>query len=302
MPETLPSTPLSNKIPRQRAGDFTRVARVPYLNSAPFFEGLALGDGYLLTDAVPSELGRRAGAGEVDAGLLPLLDYLRLKETFGRLGHFGIAVHGRARSVMLFSCKPIRQLEGAVIAVTEETSTSAALLRLLLEKRYKVTPAAYEQRMHKEKREAVKPVTAERRRHPEADALLLIGDEALRFRQTNRQYPFEIDLAFEWWLWQHLPCVFAVWAARKALAAQDGKLLEASLAKALAVNTRRFAAIAEARATALGIPAAELSAYLTGFRYRFGPEEEAGIKKFEELIAQHGLIGHGYGSHLLRGH
>ena len=127
-----------------------------------------------------------------------MVEYFRLEQTFGRLGRFGIAVRGRGHRALLFSRKPIRALDGALIGVTEETSTTICLLRLLLERRYRISPQAYE-----------------RGQPQEADAVLLIGDEALRFRQTNRQYPFEIDVAFEWWLWQHLPFVFAVWAIRK---------------------------------------------------------------------------------------
>ena len=263
---------------------------MPFLNSAPFFQGLSLGDRFALDDCVPSELGRKAASGEVAAGLLPLVEYLRLASAFERLGHFGIAVRGRVQSVMLFSCKPIRQLEGATIAVTEDTSTSAVLLRLLLECRYHVIPAAYERRAHREKRQAVQPAARERRQDPEADALLLIGDEALQFKRTNTQYPFEVDLAFEWWLWQHLPCVFAVWAVRRDVVAQEKRSLEAALARTLAVNSGRLSAIAEERAATLQLPASELQAYLSAFHYRFGAEEEAGITRFEELVHEHHLL------------
>ncbi|MBI3020454.1 MAG: hypothetical protein HYY59_00415, partial [Candidatus Omnitrophica bacterium] len=149
------------------------VARVPYLNSVPFFRGLSLGRRYELVDCVPRELGIQAAAGDIMAGLVPLVDYVRLRDTFERIGHFGIAVRGRGRSVLLFSRRPIRQLDGSMISITEETSTSAVLLQLLLERRYGVLPALYQ-----------------RGQRSEADALLLIGDEALRFRATNTQYPY----------------------------------------------------------------------------------------------------------------
>ena len=246
---------------------------MPYLNSAPFFRGLLLGDRYELTDCVPRELGERAARGDLAAGLLPLVDSFRLEKTFERLGPFGIAVRGRARSVLLFSRKPVRQLDGAAIAVTEETSTTAVLLRLLLERRYELAPAAYH-----------------RGHHPDAEALLLIGDEALRFQRTNTQYPFETDLAFEWWLWQHLPFTFAVWAIRRDAGPQDKRHLELSLSGALGVNLRALAALADERAATLGIPADGLQAYLSNFIYRLGPLEEEGIARFRELVDEHRLL------------
>jgi len=246
---------------------------VPYLNSAPFFRGLALGERYELIDCVPRELGERASAGEVLAGLLPLIDYFRLEETFERIGRFGIAVRGRARSAVLFSRRPIRQLDGATIAVTEETSTTAVLLRLLLEQRYRVTPASYE-----------------RGTQQDADALLLIGDEALRFSQTDTRHPFEIDLAFEWWLWQHLPFVFAVWAIRKDADPTEKKHVELGLIKSLALSGGRLEPIAQERAAAFGIPAADLATYLSGFIYRLGQPEETGIEQFRRLVDGHHLL------------
>ncbi len=234
---------------------------------------MSVGERYELEDLVPRQLAEKAAAGEILAGPLPLNEYLRLQDRFERLGHFGIAVRGRVRSAMLFSLKPVRQLDGAMIAVTQETSTTACLLRLLLEQRYKVVPAEYR-----------------RGQVLDADALLLIGDEALQFQQTNQRYPFEVDLAFEWWLWQHLPFVFAVWAVRKDASPQEKKQIEASLARALAANTGQWATIAQEYAQTFGLPAEELETYLSNFVYRLGQFEEEGIKRFEELVREHALL------------
>ena len=222
---------------------------------------------------MPRELEQRAAAGEVTAGLLPLAGFFRLESRFERLGHFGIAVHGRANSTLLFSKRPIRQLDGATIAVTPETSTTICLLRLILEQRYELRPASY----------AVGAAG-------DADALLLIGDEALRFRQANTRYPFEVDVAFEWWLWQHLPFVFAVWAVRKDVDPKDRKRLEAALARALAVNLGRLEAISQSAAETVRMSAADVQAYLEAFVYRLGPFEEAGIARFKELANASGLL------------
>jgi len=215
----------------------------------------------------------KAAAGEIAAGLLPVVDYFRLQDTFERIGHIGIAVRGRARSVLLFSRKPIRQLDDAAIAVTGESSTTACLLRLLLQARYHVTPSAY----------LAAP-------HPEADALLLIGDEALRFQRTNTQYPFEIDVAFEWWMWQHLPFVFAVWAVRKDANQEIKKSVELGLVRSLARNLGHFEEIAAEYSPVLAIPAADLQTYLSSFIYRLGRFEEEGIARFKELVDEHHLL------------
>ena len=252
----------------------TRVARVPYLNSAPFFRGLPLGDRFELTDCMPRQLGQQAAAGHESAGLLSLIDFFRLEERFERLGHFGLAVRGRAHSVLLFSRQPIRQLDGATISVTEETSTAARLLRLVLEQRYRISPQAYR-----------------RGDDPDADALLLIGDAALRFQRGNTRFPFEVDLAFEWWLWQHVPFVFAVWAIRSDARAQVKRELESGLARALGTNLGRLPEIAAESAASFGLPAGDLEHYLSSFLYRLGHDEEEGIRRFRDLVHEHHLLG-----------
>ena len=157
--------------------------------------------------------------------------------------------------------------------MTEETSTTLLLLQLLLEQRYRVIPGKYE-----------------RGQSQDADALLLIGDAALQFRAANKRYPFETDLAFEWWLWQHLPCVFAVWAIRKDASPQEKKRVEHGLIRALGLNSTRLERIAEERSAALGLPAADLHTYLSSFIYRLGAREEDAIDQFKGLVDEHHLL------------
>src|SRR5947209_1507233 len=103
------------------------IGRVPFLNMAPFFHGLA-DNGWRWLDLVPRELGAEAQAGRILAGPMALADFLRQSDRFERLGPLGVAVRGRCQSVLLLSRKPLRQLDDATIAVTEQTSTSVLLL------------------------------------------------------------------------------------------------------------------------------------------------------------------------------
>lgn len=264
----------------------TVIARVPYLNCAPFFEGLALNEaparpgdhgagGWEWVDIPPRQLGVEAEHGRILAGPMALTDFLRLQDRFERLGPLGIAVRGRCGSALLLSKKPIRQLDEAAIAVTEDSSTTALLLRLLLEVRYELKPKAY-QRAGGDSQEA--------------EAMLLIGDEALRAHAADRRFPYETDLAFEWWLWQHLPMVFAVWAVRKDCPPSDKQHLSRALQVQLAKNLGRLDAIAKEHTEALKIPAAELKAYLESFVYRLSQPEEQAIKQFERLLHAHHLL------------
>ncbi len=261
------------------------IARIPYTNCAPFFHGLTSAeaparpadqgaDGWEWADLSPRQLGQEAKEGRLVAGPMALADFFRLNDTFERLGSLGIAVRGRCGSALLFSRKPARQLDGEIIAVTEETSTTALLLRLILEQQFHIKPKQYVRG----------PAT------DDAEAMLLIGDEALKFRAVNRRYPYETDLAFEWWLWQHLPFVFAVWAVRKDASPAEAQRLSRLLQHQLAVHTARLEELAKERAPSLGLPPEEVQRYLTSFVYRLSEPEERAITQFEALVREHHLL------------
>jgi predicted solute-binding protein len=71
-------------------------------------------------------------------------------------------------------------------------------------------------------------------------------------------------------------------AAQKA---ELGRFLDASLAAGLA----RLPEVARQQ-TEPGWTADEMEAYLRRFQYRLGPEELAGLARFQELLEQHDLI------------
>ncbi len=251
----------------------TVIGRVSYLNSTPFFHGWPSGDAWDWIDASPRQLGQEAQAGRLTAGPMALGDFLRLRDQFERMGNLGIAVRGRCGSVSLFSKRPIRQLDGATIGITDHTSTTALLLRLILEQRHQCHPKEY-----------VPNVL------DDTDAVLLIGDEALKFHAHDHRYPYETDLAFEWWLWQHLPAVFAVWVVRQDASVSDKQQLLRLLQRQLTVNLSQLSTLETEGAEALGVPADRVKGYLERFVYRLGELEETAITRFTDLVHEHRLL------------
>ena len=103
------------------------------------------------------------------------------------------------RSVKLFSRFPIEDLSGKKVRLTSQSKTSIALLKILLQERFRVKP------------EYAHGLAAE-----EADdACLLIGDLALEESARNR-YPNSYDLGTLWQDWQGLPFVFGAWIIHKS--------------------------------------------------------------------------------------
>jgi chorismate dehydratase len=247
------------------------IGQICYLNSQPFYP-LLLGE-HRLIPTPPSELGRMASKGEIDAGILATADYLVNADRYEPVAGLGIANREEVRSILLASKRPMDEFDGAVVGVTEETSTSVRLLKLLLEVHRGVRPKAYV-----------------RGSREGSDAFLVIGNEALSQNHSpSPDYPHRYDLASEWWAWKGLPFVFALWAIRSSLPASVKESFRDLLLRSFEVGLAKIDEIATECAGELGSPA-ELASYLRNFHYRLGADEMRGLEEFRRLVTEHDLL------------
>ncbi len=287
-----------------------KVARIPYLNTAPFYvrwDRLEEASEGRWVPAVlpPRQLGMAAEAGEVDAGVLALADLIRLEETFeplpvpsaGAPVTFGIANRGRVDSVLLFlrgnepgdvpevagrgrvlTPAEAEGLGGSIIGVTGESSTSFRLLRLLCEVRHRVQPAEYR------RLDLARPAP------PEVNAALVIGDLALRWRHAPPPgFYLAMDLAAGWHEWTGLPFVFARWGVRRALDPEQKAWLGRFLEESLESAQEGFDELVCGLPADLG-PAGDLVTYLRNFTFRLGPEELHAASLFRRLLHENGIV------------
>jgi chorismate dehydratase len=185
---------------------------------------------------------------------------------------FCIASRDQVKSVMLFSKEGWGDLEGKRIGITDGTSTSVQLLKVLLQKKYNI-------RVHLERLHGgVNDLSG-------FDAVLLIGDEALQ-RNKHGLPGFDLvyDLAREWYEWQKLPFVFAVWAIRRSLPAGIKAGLTKSLAAALEAAEEDFVAVGGPHGRQIGLTDAETRDFLAGFNYRLGEREKEAVERFVEYV------------------
>jgi chorismate dehydratase len=252
----------------------TVAARIPYANAAPYY-ALWSDAPFAVRNLVPRELGREAEAGTVDVGLMATGDFLRLKDRFEPVAPaMGVAARGPVQSVLLFSRRPAAALDGSLVSVTPETSTSIRLLKLLLDVRRGLQGIRYVR--------GLEPA--------QADALLMIGDNAMRMRSKRPEgFTQTLDLGADWLEWTGLSFVYAIWAVRSTLAPALKTDLGAFLESSLSAGLADLPAVAR-RLTEPGWSAEETEAYLRRFHYRLGPDDLAGLARFEELLAHHALI------------
>jgi chorismate dehydratase len=243
-----------------------RVGRVPYLHAEPFYFDMAR-RGIELYEMVPSTLVASAEQGEIDAGPIPLVDSFRLADHFQPVAGFCVASVKRAGSVFLYSTRPIAALHGARIGLTDEASNAPRLLQVLLRLKYRVQPAAY--------------VSL----HDTHDALLLIGNQALRQRMGMPGFQYMYDLGEEWHAWTGLPCVFSRWMVHKGVDPKATALLQDTLYVGLEEGVNALYGLADPREDLLMLPR-DIVTYIQGLRYYIGSAEQRAIDRFRSHLNQ----------------
>lgn len=239
-----------------------RIGCVQYLNSKPLIHGY---DGPVIFDH-PSGLARDLIAGQLDVALVPTFEALRTPH-YTLANGVGIACDGPVYSVFLAHRGPLKELRR--VALDPASLTSVHLLQVLLREYHGVRPelldlAAFPQ---------------------EADAALIIGNQAIDFRQRDKECYQILDLGEEWKRCTGLPFVFAPWLMRPDLprAAEVAEDLRALKVHGLAHLDEIVRA--EPRDPAF------TRRYLTEhIRFVLGEPEKAGIAKYRELLAKHGFI------------
>ena len=252
-----------------------RIGAVNYLNTKPLIcdlEELAP-DAELVLD-VPSRLADLLAEGRLDVALIPALEYFRAGR-YSVVPNIAIATRGPALSVTLFSRVPWPQISR--VALDAGSRASAALTQILLRKRYGVVPEVVPLPLDRDAEDA------------DADAVLLIGDRAMRACLPGFAHAF--DLGQEWSDWTGLPFVYAFWAVRPG--ADLGPVADA-LVEAKRRGLERVGVIAAREAPRLGLDAGFCRRYLQSIiHFDLGPRELAGLHRFHVLACELGLARRG---------
>lgn len=248
-----------------------RVGAVNYLNTKPLICDLEriAPEAELILD-VPSRLADRLAANELDVALIPVIEYFRAG-TYSVVPDISIATRGPVLSVTLFSKVPWEDVRR--VALDVGSRTSAALTQVLLRKRHAATPEVVPLPMESQAEDA------------DADAVLLIGDRAMRACLPG--FAFAYDLGQEWYDWTGLPFVYAVWAVREGC--DLGRVAEA-LAESKRRGLARAGMIAHQEAPRLGLDAGFCRRYLsTILHFDLGERELAGLDRYYALACELGL-------------
>jgi chorismate dehydratase len=297
-----------------------RIGCVNYVNARPLIRGWP--------DDVefdhPSALCQRLANGELDVALVSSFEYLR-NPLYRIVDDVSISSHGPVYSVVVTYCGEFSNVEE--IALDPASETSVNLLRCLLGELglnphlirnigfQPVRPAGL-QPADSEEMESFEPKTAENiparrtgkmpvfpRPH---SARLIIGDQAIHFRQKHAgEFQFW-DLGEQWKKLTGLPFVYALWLIRpevtdaKSIAQRLRKLRDSNLSSLddlieEAVVGVRLSAVASTKIDDPG-PGRELNReFLSRYfrkhlQFNFGEKEKQGLQRFAHLCAKHGVL------------
>ena len=219
---------------------------------------------------VPSRLADDLADGKLDVALIPSIEYFQ-DPAYAIVSNACIACRGPVLSVKLFSRAPPDRIE--TLALDEGSRTSVALVRILLQQRFGISPQL----------ESL-PLGA-RVNDSQADAVLVIGDRAIH--APSGEFLAVWDLGQEWCRWAELPFVFAMWVAR---AGTDLEGLDVALSAARDAGMQDLAEIAEREATEVDLPADQCLAYLRDNLYFYlGPREFHGLETFYQHAVALGM-------------
>lgn len=251
-----------------------RLGHIQFINCLPLYYGLVKNDVLLDVDLVkanPKDLAVDLVAGDLDIAPIPAIEYARHADDLVLLPDIAISSDGEVQSILLLSQRPAEELGGCTVALTNSSRTSQVLARILLAKRWGVEATYVE----------MPPDLPAMLR--EAEAALLIGDDALRAFWDKPADVIEYDLGTEWTAWTGLPMVYAVWAARRQFVAEQPDAARAvidALGRSLTYCRAHLDDISEYAARWEPFPAEHFRSYFDALKFRFEPRFREGLLRY----------------------
>lgn len=252
-----------------------RIGAVSYLNSKPLIYGMQekFGADCHLSLAVPSKLADQLNRGEIDIGLIPVVEYFR-NSNFRPVSNAAIACCGPVWSVRVLFRREPRSVRS--IAMDEGSRTSVALTQVLFHAKFGSLPAVSALPLEEDPRAA------------KADAVLVIGDRAIHPQEFRDEFAWDWDLGQVWFELTGLPFVFALWVASSESIASEfhSELLERTRDHGIA----HLDQIASESSGNYRLTSAQCLDYLTNYiRFYLGPAERNGMEEFRRRCRAIGL-------------
>jgi chorismate dehydratase len=252
-----------------------RLAASSYLNTAPliwsFIHGAQRDAVHLSTDTAPARCAEMLARGEVDAALVPVIEYQRLAD-IAIIPDVCVGSRSAVRSVVLVTRR--NNLKKVTrVALDDSSRTSVALVKIMFREFLGFEP------------EWVTSTPDLKAMLAHADAALIIGDPAMKIPQDQFRV---FDLATMWREFTGFGFVFAMWMAR---ASETDRVRAIDFAGARDEGLANLDEIARRQAGQTGLSPGEVKDYLTkNIAFQMDEDMKNGLEFYFELASKHRLI------------
>ncbi|MEW6275711.1 MAG: menaquinone biosynthesis protein [Bacillota bacterium] len=270
-----------------------RIGQVDYLNCLPVYH--ALEEGILpfageLVKGVPTTLNEMFLNGGLEITPISSIEYARHQEKCFILPGLSIAADGPVRSILLFSGRPVPELNGQKIYTTRSSATSVALLQILLAHFYRVKAELLPLNSDFLYTDFFAALAGG------GEGVLLIGDPAMAAHQKALAQDLPVyvtDLGAAWKEFTGKPMIYALWVVRSAFAlAHPHQTTRAArlLWRAKEIGLAGTAEILPKAHRRTGLPISVIKEYFQTISYDFSAEFRAALLTFYHWASKTGLL------------
>lgn len=218
-----------------------------------------------------TELNHKLHQGEIDLSVISSFEYAQNSNCYYVMPDLSISADGPVRSIYLFLNKPIDQLSGDTIKLTNFSMTSVHLIQYLIKD---------------------KNTLFTRDNALDTAGILLIADEAIR-RYYEKTDAYVYDLSSLWRDKTGLPFVFALWAVRRDSYEKNPALVHEiyqTLLKSKRETGTNYIEMARDYYEGIFPNSEECEWYLKNLRYDLSEKYQEGFLRFQHEMMNIGKL------------
>lgn len=257
-----------------------KVGHIEFLNCLPLYYGLIKSNLDIeLIKGTPTELNRLLINGSLDISPMSSIEYARHKESLVLFPDLAISSDGEAKSIIMLSRLPIKELHRKRVSLANTSATSQLLLKIILihhgiEPEYFISPPDPDSML------------------ASSDAALLIGDIALRYYVDTKDF-YLYDLGTEWKKLTGKKMVYAVWAVNRRFAETQNELSRyvfEALQRSKLYSQEHIDEISEYARMFVPFSLNFLKRYFKTLQFDFGEDYQEGLLLFYKLAVEVGAL------------